>query len=41
MIVYGEEDLVERDENNVRWENVQIGMEIERVRDLDSRTGAT
>ncbi len=41
MVVYGEEDLVERDEDNVRLEYVQVGVEIERIRDLDSRTGAT
>ncbi len=31
MVVNGEEDLVERDEDDVWWENVEIGMEIEGV----------
>ncbi len=31
MVVDGEEDLVERDEDDVRWENVEISMEIEGV----------
>lgn len=31
MVVNGEEDLVERDEDDVRWENVEISMEIEGV----------